>query len=103
MSRTMLSLQALQPNDEKRGSLQYLIERIKDQKGSFLEVTEESLEQEIKDGGEEAVENDDIDMDDGGEKVEDEKTRIERLQTARGEMLKQIRSGRAGVNHHLLC
>ena len=36
------------PNKEKE-SLKYLISRINDQKGSFRNVTEQSLEQELKD------------------------------------------------------
>ena len=92
MSRTVLSLQALQPDDANRNSLQYLIERIKDQKGTFLDVTEESLEEEIKQSGEdEAVEADDVDMGEAEEEVEDDKSRRERILKARAEMLKQIR------------
>lgn len=92
MSRTTLSLQALQPDDANRNSLQYIIERIKDQKGTFLDVTEESLEDEIKQSVEdETVEDEDMNMEEVEEEVEDDKSRRERILKARAEMLKQIR------------
>ena len=50
MSNITVSLQApTVPNPEKH-SLQYLISRINEQKGSFRNVTEESLEEEIRNG-----------------------------------------------------
>ena len=90
MSNITVSLQApVAPNPEKN-SLQYLISRINEQKGSFRNVAEESLEEEIHNGeaGEVALEDDD--HMDTGEVVEDAKTKRERLTKAREEMLKSI-------------
>lgn len=43
-----LSLQAWPAVDKDKESLQYLISRINEQKGSFRNVTEESLEEELR-------------------------------------------------------
>lgn len=43
-----LSLQAFSPADKNKESLQYLIRRVNEQRGSFRNVTEKSLEKEIR-------------------------------------------------------
>ena len=48
-----ISLQAFPPPDKEKESLQYLIQRINAQRGSFRNVTEESLEEEIRNLGHE--------------------------------------------------
>ncbi|MCJ1313858.1 RNA polymerase II mediator complex subunit [Agyrium rufum] len=45
-----ISLRAWPPSDPSKDSLQYLIARITDQKGSFRDVTEEALEEDIRKG-----------------------------------------------------
>ena len=91
MSNITVSLQApIAPNPEKN-SLQYLISRINEQKGSFRNVTEESLEEEIHNGQATEVALEDDDHMDTGEEVEDAKTKKERVREAREEMLKSIR------------
>ncbi|MDI1486133.1 MAG: RNA polymerase II mediator complex subunit [Ramalina farinacea] len=90
MSNITVSLQApIAPNPEKN-SLQYLISRINEQKGSFRDVTEESLEEEIRNGQATDVALEDDDHMDTGEEVEDAKTKKERVREAREEMLKSI-------------
>ena len=85
-----LCLQAFPTVDKDKESLKYLISRINQQKGSFRNVTEQSLEEEI-----EAQEADNIDTDDQHvvetvEEVEDVKTKQEELTKAREDMIKQI-------------
>ena len=80
----LLSLQAFPPEDQDKQSLQYLISRINEQKGSFRNVTEQSLEEDIqavKDGADEEQ-----DVVAAVEEVEDGKE----VSTAREEMLKQV-------------
>lgn len=49
MTETLsLSLQAFPPPDKEKESLKYLIQRINEQRGSFRNVTERSLEEEIR-------------------------------------------------------
>lgn len=93
MSNITLSLQApIAPSPEK-DSLQYLISRINEQKGSFRNVTEESLEEEIHNGQATEVALEDDDHMDTGEDIEDAKTKKERVMKAREEMLKSIGQG----------
>ncbi|KAG8530158.1 uncharacterized protein KY384_005641 [Bacidia gigantensis] len=87
MSSVSISLQAPPlpiPND-----LQYLISRINEQKGGFRNVTEESLEEEIKNGAEEAVEEESED-DEPTDDEEDPQSKKEKVQKAKEEMLKQV-------------
>ena len=85
-----ISLQAFPTVDKDKESLKYLIARINQQKGSFRNVTEQSLEQEIQ--AEEAGkgETDDQDVLDTVEEVEDVKTRQEEVTKAREDIIKQI-------------
>ncbi len=49
MAETLsLSLQAFPPADKDKESLQYLIRRVNEQRGSFRNVSEQSLEEEIR-------------------------------------------------------
>lgn len=85
-----LSLQAFPSVDKDKQSLQYLISRINDQRGSFRYVSEQGLEDEIREGGynegvdsqEEVVEA----IENGGAA----KTKSEEVFSAREEILKQI-------------
>ena len=92
MSSTTISLQATSNILEDQKSLSYLIARINEQKGSFRNVTEESLQVEVEQGPEdEAIEIDDDDEEEVEvEEVEDEKSKRERLAKARAEMLKHV-------------
>ncbi len=85
-----LCLQAFPAVDEEKKSLEYLISRINQQKGSFRNVTEQSLEEEIQ-----ALEAGVSDIDDQGiietvEEVEDVKTKQEEIAKAREDMVRQI-------------
>lgn len=85
-----LSLQALPTVNKDKKSLEYLIERINEQKGSFRNVTEESLEEEnqiLHNGEAETSENDVLEA---VEDVEDLKSKREAITTAREEILKQV-------------
>lgn len=85
-----LSLQAFPTPDKDKESLQYLIRRVNEQRGSFRNVTEQSLEDEIRalDAGdadesqEAVVETSEVD--------EDAKTKKEEVIQARDEIRKQV-------------
>ena len=83
-------LQAFPTVDKDKESLKYLIARINQQKGSFRNVTEQSLEEEIQ--AEEAgkTETDDQDVLETVEEVEDAKTKQEEVIKAREDIIKQI-------------
>ena len=85
-----ISLQAFPTVDKDKESLKYLIARINQQKGSFRNVTEQSLEEEIQ--AEEAgkTETDDQDVLETVEEVEDAKTKQEEVIKAREDIIKQI-------------
>ena len=85
-----LSLQAFPNVDKDKESLKYLISRINQQKGSFRNVTEQSLEEEIQ--AQEAGKTfpDEQDIVDTNEKVEDVKTKQEEVTQAREDMIRQI-------------
>ena len=80
-----VSLLAPTKINPKKQSLPFLISRINQQRGSFLDITEESLEAEIR-----ASEEQEPDPIIEGEDSEDAKPRHERLEEARQEMLDQV-------------
>lgn len=84
-----LSLQAFPTVDKDKESLKYLISRINQQKGSFRNVTEQSLEEEIQaqDAGKP---DDDQGVVETVEEVEDVKTKQEEVTKARDDIIKQI-------------
>lgn len=84
-----LSLQAFPTVDKDKESLKYLISRINQQKGSFRNVTEQSLEEEIlaQDAGKP---DDDQGVVETAEEVEDVKTKQEEVTKARDDIIKQI-------------
>ena len=86
----LLSLQASPVNDPEKQSLQYFISRINDQRGGFRNVSELSLEEEIKAGGGDKAILEDDESSDSDQEVEDTRTKKERVSKAREEMLKQI-------------
>ena len=90
--RQLFSLQAWPTVNKEKESLKYLISRINDQKGSFRNVTEESLEQELREasGGITTLQADK----DGADPMEDEdpKARREEVYKVREEILKQVAS-----------
>ena len=92
MTQIFLSLQPSPVVDPEKSSLQYLIKSINERKGSFRNVTEEILEQEIMNQSEnEAIELDgESETQDQVEEEEDEKTKRDKIYKARGEMLKQL-------------
>ena len=85
-----LSLQALPTVNKDKKSLEYLIERINEQKGSFRNVTEESLEEEIQTSHNGEAETSDDDVLETVDDVEDLKSKREAITTAREEILKQV-------------
>ena len=85
-----LSLQAFPAIDKEKESLKYLISRINQQKGSFRNVTEQSLEAEIEAQNAGRTDTDDQDVVEAVEGVEDAKPRQEEIAKAREDMMKQI-------------
>ena len=91
MSNTiLLSLQASSNPDPDQDSLQSLIARINEQRGSFRDVTEEGLEEEIRRG--ESQENNDAEDDEAPAADEEARSRPELLAAARESMLRQVGS-----------
>ena len=84
-----LCLQAFPIVDKEKESLKYLISRINQQKGSFRNVSEQSLEEEIQAQEAGKIDEDDQDVE-PVEQVEDVKTKQEELAKAREDMMKQI-------------
>ena len=81
-----LSLRALPKVDPNKDSLPFLISCINNQRGSFRNFTEESLEEEIR-----LQENGQESEDDApAEDTQDNKSRQEELAEARQEMLTQV-------------
>lgn len=88
-----LSLQAFPTVDKDKKSLKYLISRINQQKGSFRNVTEQSLEEEIQaqDAGKTDTDDQDVvETVETVEEVEDVKTKQEEVTKAREVIVKQI-------------
>ena len=84
-----LCLQAFPAVDKEKESLKYLISRINQQKGSFRNVSEQSLEEEIQAQEAGKINEDDQDVE-PIEEVEDVKTKQEEVTKAREDMIKQI-------------
>ena len=90
MSQTSISLQAPPARDAEKDTLQFLITRINEQRGSFRNVTEASLEAEIaEENAGEAIVASDADVEEGNV-IEDDKAKKDRLLTARNDMLQQV-------------
>ena len=85
-----LSLQALPTVNKGKKSLEYLIERINEQKGSFRNVTEEGLKEEIQILHNGEAETSEDEVFETVEDVEDLKSKREAITTAREEILKQV-------------
>ena len=85
-----LSLQAFPNVDKDKESLKYLISRINQQKGSFRNVTEQSLEEEIREQEAGKTFPDDQDVVETNEEVEDVKIKQEEVAQAREDMIRQI-------------
>lgn len=87
-----ISLQAFPTVDKEKDSLKYLISRINQQKGSFRNVSEQSLEEEIDAQKNGKTNTDDLDEQDADivQEAEDAKTKQEEVAQAREDMIKQI-------------
>ena len=85
-----LSLQAFPTVDKEKESLKYLISRINQQKGSFRNVTEQSLEEEIRAQEAGKTDLDEQDIIQTVEDVEDVKSKQEEVTKAREDIIKQI-------------
>lgn len=90
--RLSISLQAFPTVDKEKDSLKYLISRINQQKGSFRNVSEQSLEEEIDAQKNGKTNTDDLDEQDADivQEAEDAKTKQEEVAQAREDMIKQI-------------
>ncbi|KAL8756275.1 MAG: hypothetical protein Q9199_003039 [Rusavskia elegans] len=84
-----LSLRAWPPDDKTTESLPYLIARINEQRGSFRNITEASLEEEIRTAkaGEDEVPPAD---NDAFQDSQDDKTKGEELAVAREDIIKRV-------------
>jgi len=87
-----ISLHAWPKPGKEKDSIGYLIQRINAQKGSFRNVTEQSLEEDIRNEGQETAVLDSEDEEPGEteEDVEDLKSKRENLYKAKGEILQQV-------------
>lgn len=84
-----LSLRAWPPDDKTTESLPYLIARINEQRGSFRNITEASLEEEIR--AAKAGEEEDPPADnDAFQDSQDDKTKGEELAVAREDIIKRV-------------
>ena len=86
------SLQVWPTVNKDKESLKYLISRINDQKGPFRDVTQESLEQELKDTENDIPAPDHDESGANGKEVEETKDRREEVYNGREEILKQVAS-----------
>ncbi len=84
----MLSLQASPKSDPDKHSLPFLISRINEQRGSFRNVNEESLKEEIR--GLEAGQAERVEDSGDDEEANEDRSRREQLALAREEMLRQV-------------
>ena len=90
--RQPFSLQAWPTVNKEKERLKYLISRINDQRGSFSNVTEESLEQELRESNGSIINTQEQDHGADVKAVEDSKVRGEEVYKVREEILKQIAS-----------
>jgi mediator of RNA polymerase II transcription subunit 17 len=84
-----ISLRAWPSKDEKAVPLSSLISRINNERGSFREITEEDLSEELKKdeaGLDSSKDDDESEVED----VEEEPDRSKELMKARGEILGQL-------------
>ena len=84
-----LALQAFPTVDKEKETLKYLISRINQQKGSFRNVSEQSLEEEIQ-AQEAGNPNENERVLETVEEVEDVKSKQEVVAKAREDIIKQI-------------
>jgi len=91
MAETLsLSLHAFPPADKDKESLQYLIQRVNEQRGSFRNITEQSLEEEIREleaGGADCTQETVVETTAVGE---DAQTKKDEIIKAREDIRKQI-------------
>lgn len=85
-----LSLQAFPSLDKDKQSLQYLISRINSQQGSFRNVSEQSLREEIQAVSGDQVDKTQEDVVESVEVAEAAKTKKEEVSSAREEIFKHI-------------
>ena len=85
----LLSLRASPKTDTQKDSLPFIISRINEQRGSFRNVTEDSLREEIQ--AQEAGRAETIEESGDLDEVQDAKPRREQLATAREDMLRHVK------------
>ena len=81
--RSPVLIRPCRPQDKSKQELSYLLSRLLQQKGGSLNVTEKSLEGEIRNGASQTEELDSI-----ADKDEEETTKAEQMQVMRTEILK---------------
>jgi len=84
----MLSLHASPKSESDKHSLPFLISRINEQRGSFRNVNEESLQEELC--GLEAGQAEGVEDSGDDEEANEDRSRREQLALAREEMLRQV-------------
>ena len=85
----LLSLRVSPKTDPRKDSLPFIISRINEQRGSFRNVTQDSLREEIQ--AQEAGRAELIEESGNLEEVQDAKSRREQLATAREDMLRHVK------------
>ena len=85
-----IALQAFPPPDKNKDSLQYLIARINAQRGSFRNVTEQSLLEEIRQSEDNGESSGQLEVSETKTDVGEDGPKKEDIATAREEMLKQV-------------
>ena len=85
-----LSLRAWPTKGTATESLPYLISRIVEQRGSFRNITEQSLEEEIRKTNHNEAQLGQEDAESSGDEIQDVTSKTEGLRLARVEMLRLI-------------
>ncbi|KAI4108484.1 MAG: hypothetical protein L6R37_001088 [Teloschistes peruensis] len=97
-----VSLRAWPSDDKTTESLPFLIARINEQRGSFRNITEASLEEEIRaSDADDSKTLDGIEMDEEAEDDNDAKSKGEELAVAREEIIKQVGEAYKSSSHAL--
>lgn len=86
----LLSLRAWPAKEVEQPSLPFLISRINQQRGSFRNITEQSLEEEIQAVKAGEVRSELEDVDSSSDEAADLKSRTEDVRAARGEILQLV-------------
>ena len=86
----LISLRAWPAKDVEQHSLPFLISRINQQRGSFRNITEQSLEEEIQAAKAGEGQSGPEDVDSSDDEASDIRSRTEDVRTARSEILQLV-------------